>query len=554
MPAEPTVEHSDPVSEIGEGTVLGGRYRLLRLLGEGGMGRVFLALDEQDEVEVAVKVLTDDRPIPKAAARFEREAKVIARIEHDNVVRVSDVGESPRGGLYYVMEYLEGEELAETLERVGEMPWWRVRDIALQICGALQAAHEQGVVHRDLKLENCFRITRGDEEDFIKILDFGVAKLLRPEQEDRLTNTGATVGTPVYMAPELCRGKEVDHRVDVYALGVMLYELLTGHLPFQGEGFLDVALQHMNEPPPPLSRHLEPEEIPTRLEAVIQRALAKDREDRFPTMAAFGRALRKVGEPEEVIASSEAGVPVVGRGGTVPVLDAADWEPSITGRTEITGPGGSLSGPVPVTSDDGSSGSLSGPVLVAAPGAEPDETPPRSRAWLVVVVVLLLLGGGVGGVLAWWSQSTPEPEGRVAAVEPGPEPATTGGAGGDDEASTAVAASADVEGTESTGEVAVTEPGPVARPRKGLGRAQIDAGVRKVRPKLKVCASELMGAKRGDTVRVTLRIDRSTGTVVSATAEGPTTAAEDCVVRTVKQARFPSVGKGIQTVHRTLRL
>ena len=335
MPVEPTVERADEGLDVGPGTVLEGRYRLIRLIGEGGMGRVFLARDREQQVDVAVKVLTDDRPIPKAAERFEREAKAIARIEHEHVVRISHVGQSPRGGLYYVMEYLEGEELAQTLEREGPMLWWRARDIALQICGALQAAHQSGVVHRDLKLENCFRITRGGQADFIKILDFGVAKLLGPQGEDRLTNTGATVGTPVYMAPELCRGKEIDHRVDVYALGVMLYELLTGHLPFTGEGFLDVALQHMNEPPPPLLRYLEPEEIPTGLEAVIERALAKDREDRFPTMAAFARALDRLGEEQEVVVpAEEEGTPVVARGGTAPALDAMETPP-ITGRTQV---------------------------------------------------------------------------------------------------------------------------------------------------------------------------------------------------------------------------
>ncbi|MCA9709494.1 MAG: serine/threonine protein kinase, partial [Myxococcales bacterium] len=279
----------DDPQGVGPGVVLADRYRVIRLVGEGGMGRVFLAEDTRQDRQVALKLLADDRPIPRAAERFTREAQSIARIDHENVVRIYDVGQSPRGGLFYVMEYLEGEELADTLDREGPLPWWRARDIALQVCSALQAAHEKGVVHRDLKLENCFRVERDGQRDFLKILDFGVAKLLAPDRDEggRLTNTGATLGTPAYMAPELCRGKQIDHRVDVYALGVMLYEMLTGTVPFVGDSFLDVALLHMSEPPPPLSKFLPPEEVPDGLEAVIMRALAKAREDRFPTMAAF---------------------------------------------------------------------------------------------------------------------------------------------------------------------------------------------------------------------------------------------------------------------------
>jgi hypothetical protein len=532
----------------GPGTVVGGRYRLVRLVGEGGMGRVFLADDERDGGHVAVKLLADDRAIPKAAQRFEREARAIARIDHPHVVRVTEVGQSPRGGLYYVMEYLEGEELGDTLEREGPMPWPRARHIALQICSALQAAHEAAVVHRDLKLENCFRVVEGEDHDFIKILDFGVVKLLAPDRGDgsgRLTNTGATMGTPAYMAPELCRGKQVDHRVDVYALGVMLYELLTGSVPFEGDSFLDVALKHMNDPPPPLSEHLPPADLPIGLEAVVMRALAKAREDRFPTMAAFGRALERVGEADALASPSapiEPSRPVVVDGGPVPALSAAV---SLVGGTE--------------------------PALVGVEDAPAVPTRARRAAW-----PWLALGGAVAvGVVGWWlviapresrdavepawvvdaegkepapvKTSTPElpaePHDRLAAdtaaiteASAGAEPSMSGGSG-------------ESGGSGGSGGSSAASP--------GLTDRQINGTLRHIQPLVKGCAGSLTGGHPGDRVRVTLRVDRVTGRLrsVEVSDEHRRSSVEGCIREALRKAEFPRVGgRGTQTVKRTLVL
>ncbi|MEM7156683.1 MAG: protein kinase [Myxococcota bacterium] len=564
--SEPTRTESD---EIGPGTVLGQRYQVQRLLGEGGMGRVYLAFDSRAQVEVAVKVLTDDRPIPKAAERFQREAGAIARIEHENVVRISDVGESNRGGLYYVMEYLDGEELADTLDREGPMLWPRARDIALQVCDALHAAHEKGVVHRDLKLENCFRVRRGEDHDFIKILDFGVAKLLGPDQDDggRLTGTGATVGTPAYMAPELCRGKKVDHRVDVYALGVMLFELVTGSLPFTGTGFLDVAMQHMQEPPPPLTTHLEPEEIPAGLQDVISRALAKRREDRFPTMAAFARALLVVGtEQAHTLAtplSASVSMPTWTRGGTEPALEATSE--SITGRTQVV---------------DSAVGAVTAQ----------DHTPPPVSRWgtvLAVAVLVAMVGGG-----AWWAWAGGRlpgvlaPDESVADVttirieddetvekvplEPPAEPAGTSAAQAEPIApSPTEAAEIEPEVAGSTGAVDETdgtdtgaEPMPEETPsrptaaRKGYSRAQIAAAMRGVRPRLTACVGDVTGGKKGDRVRLVMDVHRVSGEVLSVRTQshGTTAAAEECVRQAARKARFARGGRGIERITRAVTL
>jgi len=521
----------------GPGTVIGDRYRLVRLLGEGGMGRVFLADDERDGGHVAVKLLSDDRPIPKAAQRFEREARAIARIDHANVVRVTDVGQSPRGGLYYVMEHLEGEELADTLAREGPLPWSRALCFALQICGALQAAHEVGVVHRDLKPENCFRVTRGDDHDFVKILDFGVVKLLSPDLDEgsgRLTNTGATLGTPAYMAPELCRGKQVDHRVDVYALGVMLYEMLTGTVPFEGESFLDVALRHMNDSPLPLSEHVPPANLPAGLEAAVMRALAKAREDRFPTMAAFGRALGRVAEDAALAlpaAPESYASPVVIAGGTAPVLPAAV---SLAGSTE--------------------------PALVGVEDGERD-APARGRraawAWLAA-------GGAAGvGIVAWWlataAPSEPPGETERAAVEDhvptDPTPAKTATLEPPAEADAGPEATAAT--TETPADAEPSTVGGSSATSSGLTDRQIDGTLRRIRPFVKGCVGSLTGGHTGDRVRVVLRVERTTGRLRSVEASDAhrRSSVESCVREALRKAEFPRVGgRGIQTIKRTLVL
>jgi eukaryotic-like serine/threonine-protein kinase len=273
---------------VGVGTVLGGRYRIEQLIGEGGMGRVYLAEHLRLHRKVAIKVLAVDRAAPGSEQRFIQEARAMAQIGHPNIVDVMDFGETDEGAAYIVMEYLEGEDLRTIMARDGPQSATRVRDIVAQMCRALQAAHEHGVVHRDIKPENCFLVHHGEDRQFVKLLDFGIAKLL--ERGDRsFTAEGVLVGTPEYMSPEQARGVAIDHRVDIYAVGMVAYELLTGDVAFTGDSYMGVLLQQINdEIAPPSSRQPG---IPAELEAIVMKALARAREDRWATMRDMADAL-----------------------------------------------------------------------------------------------------------------------------------------------------------------------------------------------------------------------------------------------------------------------
>jgi serine/threonine-protein kinase len=261
--------------------VIAGRYRLLRPLGAGGMGSVFLADQLALDKPVAIKLIQERfGGDPAIARRFVQEARAASTIDHQHVVEILDFGELDDGGLYLVMEYLDGEDLAQTLRRRGPLRWERVVHIGEAIAWALAAAHARGIVHRDIKPANCVRVARAGDPDFIKVLDFGLAKVIadRPADEHSLTHTGALIGTPGYIAPELYRGRKADHRVDLFAVGAVLFKLLTGELP-QGRG--DRA-------------RLAEAGAPETLQEVIKRALADDPEDRPATAEALAQALRAI--------------------------------------------------------------------------------------------------------------------------------------------------------------------------------------------------------------------------------------------------------------------
>jgi serine/threonine-protein kinase len=294
---------SDPLL----GSVLGDRYKILRRVGEGGMGIVYEAEHIVIEKHVALKVLREDfGSRPDVVERFRQEAKSASRIGHENIVDISDFGETQGGASYFVMEMLDGEDLADRLAREGTVDPARAVSILIQCCRALGAAHHKGIVHRDMKPENIFLIERAGSRDFVKIVDFGIAKMSDIETAGvpgrKLTKTGMIFGTPEYMSPEQAAGKPLDHRVDVYALGVILFEVITGRVPFLGDTFMGVLTQHMFDPVPPL-REINPRvQISPALEAVLFRALAKEPDQRFQTMDEFARALVAVGDPTHAAA------------------------------------------------------------------------------------------------------------------------------------------------------------------------------------------------------------------------------------------------------------
>jgi tRNA A-37 threonylcarbamoyl transferase component Bud32 len=277
------------------GSVIAGRYRVLRQLGVGGMGVVLLAEHVIIEKRVALKVLANEfAHKPDLVTRFLREAKAASKIGHENIVDITDFGQTASGNVFFAMEYLDGEDLGKTIQRVKRLPVDRAIGIVLQICRALAAAHVKGIIHRDLKPENVFLIDRDGHRDFVKILDFGVAQIsgLDSEAGNRLTRTGMIIGTPEYMSPEQAQGHRPDHRVDIYALGCMLYELVCGEVPFTADTFMGVLSKHMLELPRP-PRSLCPE-LPVALESTILKALEKDRDRRFQSMAELSAALAGV--------------------------------------------------------------------------------------------------------------------------------------------------------------------------------------------------------------------------------------------------------------------
>ncbi len=273
------------------GRLIAGRYRLEGVLGEGAFGAVYDARDEQTGERVAVKVLhahlTGHREF---AARFRREALAVTRLGHPNIVRALAAGDDG-GESYLVMERLQGRDGAQALAEDGPFSLARAVHVVSQICRALQAAHEQGIVHRDLKLDNLLLTTSEGDEDFVKVLDFGVSKFLEGvDSASLMTRSGVAIGTPFYMAPEQAQGrKDVDHRADIYAIGVILFRLLTGQHPFEDSSYPMLVLKICTEPPPPVGRFRA--DVPPVFEAAVQRALAKLPEDRYASCREFEAAL-----------------------------------------------------------------------------------------------------------------------------------------------------------------------------------------------------------------------------------------------------------------------
>ena len=268
------------------GAVLAGRYVVKSRIGEGGMGLVYEGLHRDIDKRVAIKVLRDDLSRrPEVVARFRQEAKSASRIGHENIVDISDFGETTRGASYFIMEFLDGEDLANVLGREVTVDAVRVCGIVLQCCRALSATHAKGIVHRDIKPENIFLTQRDGVDDFVKIVDFGIAKMSDIETDGapgrKLTKTGMIFGTPEYMSPEQAAGKDLDHRVDVYALGIILYECLAGRVPFEGDTFMGVLTQHLFAELPAITDLNPNAKVSPELEMVIQKALAKDPADRY---------------------------------------------------------------------------------------------------------------------------------------------------------------------------------------------------------------------------------------------------------------------------------
>lgn len=299
------------------GRNLDGKYHIEAKIGEGGMGAVYRARHVLMNAPLAIKVLHPSLVSDATSvARFQREAQAMARIRHSNAIAVSDFGVTDDQVNYIVMELFEGESLRKTLEREKKLSYATAIAIARQVCGALEAAHRSGVIHRDIKPENIFVSLQPDGSYFVKVIDFGIAKIVTNAAKDGppLTRQGMIIGSPHYLSPEQCTGQDLDARSDIYSLGIVLFEMLTGRVPFTAVTPVAVALLHANEPPPSL-RSVCPE-IPEALDRLVMRALAKSKNDRPPSAREFAEELERVARL--VSPSFDPVTPLVGK-----ILDAS---------------------------------------------------------------------------------------------------------------------------------------------------------------------------------------------------------------------------------------
>jgi serine/threonine-protein kinase len=314
LPEMPAAAPSAPVTSFDPlvGAALAGRYLIIRRIGEGGMGAVYEAKHTVIGKRVAVKVLLEKfHSNSDFVARLLQEARLASSIGHQNIVDVTDFGTTDDGRSFVVMEFLEGEPLAQLVMREAPLPVERSLRIARQVASALGAAHAKGIYHRDVKPENVYLVRRGDA-DFVKVVDFGISKAVKqggddPAESYRLTHTGLLLGTPLYMSPEQARGEDdLDHRVDIWALGVMLYECLTGEVPFHANNYLGIISQVLTHDAPPPSK-LRPElGIPEAVESVVMRAMNKDRHRRYQAMADLERDLERLLAGDQNVGSGMA--------------------------------------------------------------------------------------------------------------------------------------------------------------------------------------------------------------------------------------------------------
>ncbi|MGE0871757.1 MAG: serine/threonine-protein kinase [Kofleriaceae bacterium] len=439
-PAEHQTSYLPPQGDPLIGQTMAGRYSVQKKLGEGGMGAVYLATHNVLEKQVALKVLHGEfARKSELVERFMQEAKAASRIRHENVIDISDFGTTPEGLVFFAMELLAGHDLHEEITRTrlaGELlPWSRTKKIFLQICSALSAAHALGIIHRDLKPENVYLVEFLGEPDFVKLLDFGIAKLTEVDEGGRkLTRTGMLFGTPEYMSPEQAKGEPVDARVDVYAMGCILFQLITGRVPFEAENFMGVLSLHLTEPPP-----LIPDEVldrigaPRELARIVDKALEKERDQRWLSIDDLANAVR--------VASGD---PVGRKAGTAVERASSVPAPSQTitkrKRTQWTG-------------------NLSVP---AKDEAEPAK--PRSKVPLIIGAALLAGGAAVAGMLVLGGKTGSQ------------EPVDTGSGSGDQPASAAIAGTGSQPSTAPPAVIDAGAPAPVLPAISAIRIESVPAG------------------------------------------------------------------------------
>jgi serine/threonine-protein kinase len=279
------------------GRVINDRFKISALIARGGMGKVYRAEQAPLGRVCAIKVLNPNyagEHDPEFHKRFFLEASIASKLTHPNTVTIFDYGRTEDDIYYMAMEYLQGHTLHRAI-REGFFPEERAAHVARQICRALREAHSLGVIHRDLKPANIFLVEHGDETDFVKVLDFGLVKNVSGDKGEDLTQTGLFMGSPKYMAPEQIRGDKVDARTDIYALGIIMYEMITGKVPFDRPNSVNILMAHVNEEPPPLRQMNPAIQISAQIEDTVARCMAKDPDQRFRSMDEVLAALKRIG-------------------------------------------------------------------------------------------------------------------------------------------------------------------------------------------------------------------------------------------------------------------
>jgi serine/threonine protein kinase len=388
-PRDGSTLRAPPGSDL-VGSILADRYHVIRRIGEGGMGQVYLAEHVKMKRKSAVKVLHQGMVHdPDAISRFNREASNASQIQHPNVAAIYDFGETPEGLIYLAMEFVDGEPLTKIIERHGALTAARAADIGEQVASALEAAHDMGIIHRDLKPDNIM-ITRGRAgEDVAKVVDFGIAKAMEGDDQ-KVTKTGLAIGTPEYMSPEQLGGDQLDSRTDIYSLGLVTFNMLTGQLPFPSVVSREALIMRLTEKPRTLAEIRNDVQWPPELQTVMDKALANHPADRYQHVSQFGRELVTA-----VATMPESAFTSTGTLELSPIAAAA--------KTEARPLGGGAA-----SRRDRSKEELPVPELEEEKSGSP-------VALIFGVLVLLILGGGGG----WWYWNSRQVAPSVAA------PATT---------------------------------------------------------------------------------------------------------------------------------
>jgi eukaryotic-like serine/threonine-protein kinase len=409
------------------GRVINDRFRITALIARGGMGKVYRAEQAPLGRVCALKVLNPNYAgdqDPEFHKRFFLEASIASKLTHPNTVTIFDYGRTEDDVYYMAMEYLVGHTLHRAIREAGHFPEERAAHVARQICRALREAHSLGVIHRDLKPANIFLVEHGDETDFVKILDFGLVKNVSETKTEDLTQTGLFMGSPKYMAPEQIRGDRVDARTDIYALGIILYEMVTGKVPFDRPNSVNILMAHVNEEPPPLRQMNPNTQVSAAFEEIIARCMAKDQNQRFGSMDEVLAALKRTGGGAltqtfngaatgefQALASSGTGLRTLADSGSGPGVDLprAGLSPgSISAPGSLSGASGGIS----------NSGSVMSPLMEQDAVHVPFSVPPPS-AGSKGMLITAVAGALVIAAIVGYAATRPGPS--TIAAGPGPQ-------------------------------------------------------------------------------------------------------------------------------------